>query len=82
MPEAPAAAEPELPDLRGGKRTKKAAWETCVECRLEHITDKMLGDAWQEAIKEVSGQINPDLLTEENWYDVEVNVLEVVQSKI
>ena len=89
-PEAPPAAPPiptaddatDLPDLRENKRSKKAAWENVNEVRLEHVTEKMQADAWLAAIIEVSGGNDPDALSEEQWYQVEVIVLEVVQSKI
>jgi len=83
-PEAPAMPEAEgvLPDLREGKRSKKAAWENVNEVRLPHVSEKMQADAWLAAIVEVSGQNEPDVLTEEQWYQVEVIVLEEVQSKI
>ena len=79
-PELPAMpeAESDLPDLRENKRTKKAAWESCVELRQDKITDKKLGDTWLGAIKKVSGGHDPDVLTEEQWYEVEQAVLEVV----
>ncbi len=81
-PEAPAMPTPqdetELPDLRDKKRTKKAAWETCVELRQDKVTDKQLGDTWLAAIKKVSGGNDPDVLTEEQWFEVEEKVLDEI----
>ncbi len=77
-PSPPAESVDEDLDLRKEERTRKSAWANVVELRKETITDEQLGQSWLKAIIDVSGQQNPDKVTDTQWYAVEQQVLEEV----
>ena len=68
---------PPIPDDLGvgkpetGKTTKADAWETVCDKRGPKVTTEELGKAWHAAMRQVTGGVDPDGVTEEQWYKIQ-----------